>query len=62
MEGKGGLAGEDLAEDVGEDAAVKVVFHFDGGIEAAEDRSFLGDPIFSLDDEGELLLGFGRLA
>jgi hypothetical protein len=37
MEGKGGLAGEDLAEDVGEDAAVKVVFHFDGGIEAAED-------------------------
>ena len=37
MEGKGGLAGEDLAEDVGEDAAVEVVFHFDGGIEAAED-------------------------
>ena len=35
------FVGEDLAQDVGEDTAVEVVFDFDGGVEATEDGGFL---------------------
>ena len=30
-----------MAQDVGEDTAVEVVFDFDGGVEATEDGGFL---------------------
>ncbi len=49
---------EDLAQDVGEDAAVAVVFDFDGGVDAAGDGDVLLAAVGTGDAEGE---GLARL-
>ena len=51
---------EDLAEDVGQDAAVAVVLAFDRGIDAGDQRGLVDRAVGTADDEGHRSLRLDR--
>jgi hypothetical protein len=48
--------GEQLSQDEGENSAVAVILHFNGGINPAEDLYILMRAIFTADSQGNFLL------